>query len=166
MTGQALIDAAVAFAQRAHADQTRADKRTPYVHHPQAVAGLFAGHWGCDAAWAPYIEGLTEHDYAKGVALCHLHDVWEDTEASLADMRRAGLGELEDEMVLLTRGRDQSYLAYLLAIRGYRHVSILPWLVKLCDIEHNEGDSIGLPRARRKWALTKYELARYVLTHP
>jgi len=146
LTGQALIDAARALATDAHAGQTRRGGK-PYITHPEAVAALFVNNFGADQdRWI---------HYHRGVALAWLHDAREDTWISWGPLREAGLGDLEDELTVLTHGEEESYLNYILRIRSYR--SNLPLLVKLCDIEHNLSD------APSKQQRTKYEMAQWIL---
>lgn len=166
LTGQALVDAAAAFAKAKHGGQTRKDRwKTPYYRHPEAVAGRFANHWAFNPDWRIHTEGPFKVDYCTGLALCHLHDVKEDCGVTVTDLRAAGFSDdLDNILDVLTHGRDQSYLAYLLAIREYRDISVLPWLVKLCDIEDNTSSLGNLTdRRRAKWLATKYEMAEYIL---
>jgi len=72
-----LIREALEMADRAHQGQTRSGSGgMAYIHHPVAVAELLAGH------------GFGE----QTVAAALLHDVVEDSEASIEDIR-GGFGE-------------------------------------------------------------------------
>lgn len=169
LTGSDLTCRALDFAIKAHDRQYRADGKTPYIEHPLEVARLFRSHWETDVSWLDWTNRFyPDKDAAmyRGIALCEVHDSIENGGATFEDLRAAGLGDLEDELNLLTRGSEQSYLSYLLAIKGYMHISVLPYLVKLADIETNEKDLVNLPLARRKWAATKYEMARWILAQP
>jgi (p)ppGpp synthase/HD superfamily hydrolase len=117
---------AVAFAVDAHGDQRRKDG-SPYVSHLLQVAGLVLEHGGSlDAAVAAV-----------------LHDVVEDTEATLEDVRRgfggdvAAIVESCTDSVSLPRGpstwraRKESYLSHLAS------ASHDAALVSACDTLHN-----------------------------
>lgn len=158
-----LFESARLVAHKAHGRDMRADGKTLYITHPLEVARLFMEHWQSDPKWSQWTKGLDSTDMWRGMALAMLHDVAEDTSTTILDLRAAGFGGIEDELSLLTRASGQSYLQYLLAIKHYRSTCTLPFLVKLCDIEHNSKDAEGLPPARRKWALTKYEMATWIL---
>lgn len=169
LTGQSLVDKAGTFACHAHEHQFREDGRTPFITHPLRVSDLFHYHWTEDDAWNGWV-GQAGADYHRDRALCLCHDAVEDAEHQalvLAELRAAGLGGLEDELMVLTRGPEQLYIDYLVHIRDYRATSILPFLVKLCDLEHNESDIGGLTNAKRaKWARDKYAMARWILLQP
>jgi (p)ppGpp synthase/HD superfamily hydrolase len=78
-----LIGKALEMAERAHAGQTRnGSGGMAYIHHPVAVAELLAGH------------GFDE----STVAAALLHDVVEDSEASVADVA-ARFGEAVARLV-------------------------------------------------------------------
>ncbi len=66
-----LIIKAAQFAARAHSGQTRKDGKTPYMRHPERVAGRQASR-----------EGATEEQ----VCICLLHDVLEDTKVPLVEL--------------------------------------------------------------------------------
>ena len=84
-----------------------------------------------------------------------LHDVVEDTNITLSDLKQQGASEeVLIALDLLTHKKDISYLDYILAIKQNEHAII----VKLADIHDNLHDSKGTMKA-------KYELARYILTH-
>jgi (p)ppGpp synthase/HD superfamily hydrolase len=79
----ALIGGALAMAREAHAGQVRnASGGRPYIDHPVAVAAQ-----------------LVEHDFSDEVlAAALLHDVVEDSDLQIADIRRAS-GDLVAEIV-------------------------------------------------------------------
>jgi (p)ppGpp synthase/HD superfamily hydrolase len=64
------LESAIAYAMRAHSGQTRKGEDIPYIVHPLAVALLLARH------------GFDEDVVIGGV----LHDVVEDTDATLDDI--------------------------------------------------------------------------------
>jgi (p)ppGpp synthase/HD superfamily hydrolase len=122
---QPLADA-VAFALEAHADQQRKDG-SPYVSHLLQVAGLVLEHGG---SW----------DAANAAVL---HDVIEDTDVTLDDVRArfgddvAAIVESCTDSIDLPRGaatwraRKESYLSHLAS------ASSEAALVSACDTLHN-----------------------------
>jgi len=84
-----LIDQALAIALEAHRDQ-RDRNGAPYILHPLRVMG--------------YVEG--EADQVTAI----LHDVVEDSDIGLDDLRRAGFGEeIVHAVDCLTRRDTESY---------------------------------------------------------
>lgn len=78
---------AIEFAARAHAGQFRKGTRIPYIVHPLAVARI-----------------LIEHDAPDDVVLAAvLHDVIEDTNATLAQVRAA----FGDDVARLVQGMSE-----------------------------------------------------------
>jgi GNAT superfamily N-acetyltransferase len=73
MPGVTIVDDARRLAEQAHAGQTRKGSDRPYIHHPAEVAAGVAANGGADEV----------------VAAAWLHDVVEDTERSLDDVRAA-----------------------------------------------------------------------------
>jgi len=112
---------ALYFATDAHADQTRWDKKTPYITHPVAVArAMERGGWD---------------EKAQIAAL--LHDVLEDT-AVMAHQIRNDFGEevLRIVEILTRRGDDngkEPYSEYISRVVKDRRASA----IKLCDLNHN-----------------------------
>lgn len=104
---------AMCIAYEAHAGQV--DKSgVPYLYHPIHVA-----------------EQMTEE--ATTVAAL-LHDVVEDTEMTLDDLREAGISpEVVDALALLTHAPGVPYLDYVQAI-GKNPIARA---VKLADLQHN-----------------------------
>jgi GTP diphosphokinase / guanosine-3',5'-bis(diphosphate) 3'-diphosphatase len=68
-----------------------------------------------------------------------LHDVIEDSEMTAADLRAAGLGEVELEVVLLlTRGEDEPYEDYIERVAtAAGRAGELARIVKLADARNN-----------------------------
>lgn len=104
---------AMRLAYEAHKDQF--DKGgMPYIFHPYHLA-----------------EQLDD-EYHICVAL--LHDVVEDTEVSIEDIRNAGFPEEVVEAVnILTRDREITYMDYVRKIK----TNPIAKRVKLLDLEHN-----------------------------
>jgi (p)ppGpp synthase/HD superfamily hydrolase len=81
-----LIDRAIGVAARAHQGQYRKAGDVPYIAHPVAVA-MILQEMGCDAAV---------------VAAGLLHDVVEDSDVSLAELRRLFGDEIADIVACVT----------------------------------------------------------------
>ena len=106
-----LVAEALAFAHQAHAGQVRnGSGGMPYVEHPIAVASL-----------------LAEHGYGDEVlAAALLHDVVEDSDATVAELRErfgepvAGLVDTlsDDEAIAGYRARKDEHRARVIAADG------------------------------------------------
>tara|TARA_R100001086_G_scaffold236587_1_gene160102 strand:+ start:1001 stop:1534 length:534 start_codon:yes stop_codon:yes gene_type:complete len=110
------------LARDAHAGQTRND----------GVTSVFAGHLAPMAAHACQL-GLG----AQVETLCYLHDVVEDTELTLDDLRAHGFSDLTVECVdALTQRKDQNepYASYLSRIATAHPFAVQ---TKLIDLMHN-----------------------------
>ena len=126
-TDEAALDRAYVFAMKMHGSQTRASG-DPYFSHPLEVAGI-----------------LTEMKLDHGTVITALlHDVIEDTEATLDDIRRLfgeDISKLVDGVTKLTRIELQSdrtkqaenFRKLVLAMS--QDIRVL--LVKLADRVHN-----------------------------
>lgn len=119
------IAIASSFAEAAHRDQV--DKSgVPYIEHPRMVADMVEGSL---RRLAP--EG---HAYVY-VAAALLHDVIEDCDVSLADLRAASLDERIVEAVdALSRRKGEVYRRYIVERVAPNHVARA---VKIADLRHN-----------------------------
>ena len=108
-----LYQQALAIAKDAHKGQV--DKAgVDYIQHPLFVASLVEG------------------ELAKTVAL--LHDVVEDSDWTLEDLRKEGLPEEVVQVVgILTKKRNENYEEYILRVKQ----NPLARQVKLADLKHN-----------------------------
>ncbi|RBR31951.1 HD domain-containing protein [Enterococcus cecorum] len=108
-----LYQQALAIAKDAHKGQV--DKAgVDYIQHPLFVASLVEG------------------ELAKTVAL--LHDVVEDSDWTLEDLRMEGLPEEVVQAVgILTKKRNENYEEYILRVKQ----NPLARQVKLADLKHN-----------------------------
>lgn len=132
-------DLAARIATKAHEGQTRWDKTTPYITHPQAVARALIE------------EGYWDEEY---VAAAWLHDVIEDTDVTENYLVAKGVNPWTVQAVMvLTKTDDVNYLDYILAVGG----NDIARIVKIADIRHNMSD---LKNGSMK---QKYELAIYIL---
>ena len=114
----------------AHKEQT--DKcGIPYVFHPFHLA-----------------EQMTDEN---AVAVALLHDVVEDTDVTLEDLREAGFtDQVVEAVALMTHSPDVPYMDYVAAIK----TNPIARAVKLADLRHNS----DLTRFDRE--LTPWDIAR------
>lgn len=124
----------------AHKDQT--DKSgMPYVFHPFHLA-----------------ESMTD-EYTTTVAL--LHDVVEDTDYTLSDLKDMGFSEkVTDALALLTHDKSVPYMEYVEKIKQ----NPVARAVKLADLAHNSDlsrlDAVDEKALRR---VEKYKKAMEIL---
>lgn len=122
------------IARKAHEGQTRWDGIEPYINHPKRVAEQFRDEVSKTVAW--------------------LHDVVEDTDTTLDDLRGYGFSQIIlDAVDAITRKRGQMYLEYILTVRGNW---VARW-VKQADIRDNLTDTTS------KNHRDKYDMALFIL---
>ena len=128
-----LVRVALEVAKRAHSGQFRKDGATPYIEHPVAVAAAF------------------DSPHLKALAL--LHDVLEDSDITLTELKEMGFPQpLLDSLNRLTRRKLESYADYIVVCGCDPDAR----RVKIADMRHNLQTSTGTQKS-------KYELALYVL---
>jgi len=128
-----LISKALEVATKAHSGQTRWNGE-PYIVHPIRVAASVSK----DCRVAAY-----------------LHDVIEDTDLTLDDLRTEGFSKTDIKAIdHLTKRPDQSYKDYILRVKE----NWTALIVKLADLEDNLRD---LKKGSMK---DKYQLAHYILS--
>ena len=139
-----IIVSAYEFAFQAHGDQKRSSGE-PYIVHPLSVA------------WILVSLGMDTECVCAGL----LHDVVEDTDWTMEDLRAAGFPETILEAVqLLTHDPAVPYLDYVRALCG----NPIAVAVKRADLHHNsertrfDADSPDIEKR-----LQKYAAARAVL---
>lgn len=114
-----MLQEVIQFAYRAHNGQTRRDRFTPYISHPQNVAERLRG----------------ESD--EVIMTAWLHDVLEDTKETPDSMRAAGIPESVIEAVqVLTKVPGEDYSVYLTRVKAHpvaRKVKIADMLSNLSD---------------------------------
>lgn len=108
-----LTNKAMRIAYRAHANQF--DKSdVPYIFHPYHLAEQMK----------------TEHE----VIVALLHDVVEDTDVTLDDLKKEGFPtDVLEALRLLTRDRTVPYLEYIAGLKD----NPLAKKVKMADLRHN-----------------------------
>jgi (p)ppGpp synthase/HD superfamily hydrolase len=143
MLMQQLLEKAISIALQAHAGKS--DKGgNPYILHPLRIMFEMA---------------TTEE---KIVAL--LHDVVEDSSISLQILKQNKFSvKVLNAVALLTKGKDQSYTDYILAIKS----NPLAKKVKLADLKDNMDKSrLKKTTESDKARLRKYRSAYKLLTTP
>lgn len=107
-----LLKKAEAFAEEKHAGQV--DKAgTPYIEHPRAVAAML--------------------DSTEEKVVAFLHDVVEDTDTTVDDVRDEFGDEIADAVDVITHRDGVSYMDYVRSIWK----NSLARKVKLADLTHN-----------------------------
>ncbi len=136
-----LTQKAMKIAYKAHRDQT--DKSgVPYIFHPIHLA-----------------EQMTD-EATTCVAL--LHDVVEDTEVTLEDLRAAGFpAEVSDAICLMTHDEAVPYLDYVRKIKE----NPIATVVKLADLKHNSDTTrLAVVDGKELARVEKYRKAMALLT--
>ena len=147
-----LLNRAYVYAMQAHGAQLRASG-DPYFSHPVEVAGILAG-WKLDSA---------------SIATGLLHDVVEDTGATIAEVERlfgAEVGRLVDGVTKLNKLELQSsrteqaenFRKLLLAMS--EDIRVL--LVKLADRQHNMRTLHFISRTDKRQRIARETLEIYV----
>jgi (p)ppGpp synthase/HD superfamily hydrolase len=145
LKGKEMYGLAYELAKKAHAGQTRKDKKTPYFEHVKEVASRVKG-WDL-----------------KTVAI--LHDTIEDTTITADFLRNKGFPKpIVDAVVALTKPKDcQDYLG---EVRRRILPNQLARVVKISDNYANMRDRVTewpkSPKARRK--LHEYACSIALLT--
>ena len=133
---------ALQIAKEAHAKQVdKAGK--DYIFHPVCVAS--------------YMDTDTEK------AIAYLHDVLEDTDVTVDELRTLFPKEIVDTVILLTRRKNESYFEYIQRASK----SKLAKKVKVADLLHNlDITRIKEPTKQDYGRLEKYKKAiLYLATH-
>jgi len=138
-----LTNAAMKLAYGAHHGQLDYNG-IPYIFHPIHLAESMDDEFSCCVAL--------------------LHDVVEDTEVTLEELKAIFPPEVTDAVALLTHRDDVDYFDYVRAIKN----NPIAKTVKLADLAHNRDQSrcvdSGLPEARKAEWRAKYEKATKILT--
>ena len=133
---------ALQIAQKAHAGQVdKAGK--DYILHPMTVAS--------------YMDTDTEK------AIAYLHDVLEDTDVTVDELKNIFPNEIVDILSILTHRKDESYFEYIQRVSK----SKLAKKVKVADLLHNlDITRIKEPTKQDYERLEKYKKAiLYLTTH-
>jgi GTP diphosphokinase / guanosine-3',5'-bis(diphosphate) 3'-diphosphatase len=128
-----LISEAIAFAVQAHGDQV--DKQgSPYIFHCLRV--MLA----------------VDHPFEQVVAV--LHDVFEDTSATVDDLRLIGCNDGHiAALTALTRSNDEAYSDYIIRLSRNRSATI----VKIADLQDNLNRIGGIPLADQERLRPRYQ---------
>jgi (p)ppGpp synthase/HD superfamily hydrolase len=113
-----IMDVAIKIATEAHAGQKRKNGE-PYINHAKRVSSSLNNDEDKIAAW--------------------LHDVLEDTQVTISNLRDNGIPESVITVVrFLTRKKDQNYYDFITCIIDCGPISAVR--VKIADIEDNLND--------------------------
>lgn len=138
-----LTNKAMRLAYTAHHGQTDQGGQ-PYIFHPFHLA-----------------EQMTDE---ISVCVALLHDVVEDTDVTLEELKKEFPAEVTEAVRLLTHTRETDYFDYVRAIRE----NPVARKVKLADIAHNSDESRltgcdNVTQEQRAWWREKYARARAIL---
>lgn len=116
----------------------------PYIFHPIHLAESMEDEVSCCAAL--------------------LHDVVEDTDVTMDDLRKEFPQEVIEVLQLLTHKKDVDYFEYVRAMKA----SPIAVKIKLADLAHNSDQTrcvdSGLPEERLAYWREKYAKAKAILT--
>lgn len=147
-------------AARAHQHQKRKDG-TPYVAHPMRVAlrvsdtyediPNLAGDIKAEQVWR-------EQQKTRLIVVALLHDVVEDTDVTIQELRELGF----DEIILhaldaVTKRPGEKYTAFILRIKAAGPLAIA---VKLADIADNLEDQSALDPDEAAFLTKRYTAAQ------
>ena len=139
LKGAALISKAKKIAIEAHKGQI--DKSgEPYIGHPMRVAELL------------------QNSEAKIRAIAYLHDVIEDTELTLDDLRREGIPEIVIQAIdAISRRKGEPYIEYIERVKKNKLAAV----VKHADIMDNSSPARleKLDPSLKKYLIKKYRQA-------
>lgn len=142
---------AVEFALKHHGDQEYGDSGLPYIYHLKCVDDLVIAAYvpSNHPRSAPYSsEPGDEIDLLRAVAF--LHDVREDTEATIADMVLADICyDVIEAVIAISKVDGESYEDYMVKVMN----NPLAHKVKICDTATNLAHSVLSGNAKR---ITKY----------
>lgn len=156
------------FAKKAHEGQFRADRKTPYITHPRAVAHRLATEFA--QYGATEYGGINFPDSCRYVAFVQaglLHDVVEDCGIALEEIANNFGNEvsfLVDGMTKVVREKDEKIEAdkdaTLRKIAAYGFKDPRLFLIKLCDVAHNSSGIADLSEEIQK-RFAKYGVEFY-----
>lgn len=107
-----VIEKAEAFAAKMHEGQVGKDGK-PYIEHPRTVASMVNGETEKAVAW--------------------LHDVVEDTDATIDRVRELFGNEIADAVAVMTHDKNVPYMDYVRNIKE----NAVARKVKMADLSHN-----------------------------
>lgn len=141
LTTQEQLILASTVASRAHSTQKRKDG-TPYIGHPMRVAMRVAD------------QGIA----AMTAAL--LHDVVEDTDVTLAELKDFGFaGVVIDAVDRVTKRKGESYSDFIKRANAHD----LARVIKIADIQDNLSDQSALEPEEAEFLTERYTKALEVL---
>lgn len=149
---------ALDIAMQAHSEQK--DKSgAPYIHHPVAVAAL--------VRTVPTFSACSAAQQEAMIQGALLHDVVEDTEWTVEEIKESGINELTIDIVkVITHAETESREEYISRVVGHP----LARIIKVADITHNTDPErlILLPAEKKAKLITKYskDIIAILREHP
>ena len=144
---------AINFAKEKHSKQKYGNNK-PYIFHLIGTAKIV------DEVYNKYFKN--DFLYETMIISALLHDVIEDTEITKSDVLKLFGFCVADTVALVTHNKGDSYLEYILQIRG-----LLASVVKFADLTFNINQSEIELKSKydsyKKQRLEKYLLARYII---
>lgn len=132
---------AINYATEKHKGQKRVDGQ-PYITHPMAVAGMVSNE--------------------KERIVAVLHDVLEDTDATLQELYQEFGAEIALAVKFLTKEDNEPYENFITSIKLANNP--LSTAVKIADLRHNLSTIENIPDLdKRKMLKERYERALKVL---
>lgn len=162
---KSLIFRAETFARWAHEGQTRSDKKTPYISHPERVANILR-----------YDHGILNDEI---LAIAWLHDTIEDCDVAKDDIEKFfGIGIARSVMQLsnIIEGDDHERkhgkvafsIKHKALLEHCAHMGMNAKWVKLADRLDNirDGRSSWKPKRTQRYAKAGYELVKALMPWP
>ncbi|MBO5371593.1 MAG: HD domain-containing protein [Lachnospiraceae bacterium] len=140
---------------------------TPLTRKAMKIA-YDAHHGQLDYSGVPYV--FHAYEVASGqkteTAVCAalLHDVVEDTEVTIEQLKEEFPEEIIEVVKLLTHGLDDDYAKYIERIRS----NPIATAIKQADLKHNSNESRldgveSVTEEQRAWWKEKYKMAKAIL---
>lgn len=152
-----VLNQAAGLAAEKFKDIKRKDGK-PYFTHLEAVAQIVDDNY-YDLIPDQARENWGGHKLLV-MAIAYLHDIIEDTDTTMEDLKELGFPPLVYETVeILSRRKDETYFDFIMRINDSGPFCIAAKAVKLADLQHNMSD---LNEGSLK---DKYRLAEYILSY-
>lgn len=141
MTAKSQLQIAIEIAIVAHGEQMYGSN--PYIYHLNQVDRIAVKRFVNVKDHCEQYSKVPGDFFDNLRATCYLHDIIEDTDVTIEDLKAAGINdEVCDAVTLLTKVDLETYSDYILAIR----TNSLATRVKLCDTATNLEHSIRSSR--------------------
>lgn len=159
MIDTSLIVKAREFAQKYHKGQKRKNSNKDYFEaHLEKVAHYIDEHSSelfPSSSWNNWL--YKPEIFEQVIAAAYLHDVLEDTKATVETLKEAKFPFLVIDMVVVLTRRQESYFDFIMRINDCGAITVGCRAIKLADLRCNMKD---LDEGSLK---DKYRLAEYIL---